>query len=497
MAEMIQMNTEMTSKSYVVGEIIQLRILLENPGSSVIRVPDPLLNESSPNYLITEPDGTHLTINLCKARIPNPMHDPEVMPAQDEMELPPKGKWSAEIPLNPMFEPTKIGQYKIQVALDVDTTQVRGPEMQFELRPANIVALTAVPEQTESAGLRLIAAWAHVDDTDAFIVEETRLGGLWDNSRLGRLYTTRIDKIVDSSIALVDVPEMPTRGGMDFTNWLVWTEDTAIRVQRAQAGTVLHKSETLLSGEGNWALAGHPVMDSAHNLRVFAIKQVKGQATFYQAGIDWDKTGSAAIHSSVILPFMPSSSTVVHSRGDKRDYTVTFCVGQGKTGTSLIMIRSNHMATVEEVATFGQDVVLPGQPLDACETSSGKVAIVCLVRPGDKPDALRVYTIPVDGKQKPVISSRDIELPADISTETIWCTISATPESNHLLWLDGSGNWWYGTEHTGPARLSLICRTNPPPRFIFDGAIAYLVVASNNGAFQVLKLADLLTGEAD
>jgi len=142
----IEMKAEISAPLFLVEETVQVRLSIENRTPSVVSVPDPLLNDLTPEFIITDPHGKRTTVTHAATHPKiTAMHDPEAPPSTERMDLAPRAKWSELIPLDPMLPLNEPGSYRVQVTYTVDQDRLLSPAMEFRIVSANVTAFAAAP----------------------------------------------------------------------------------------------------------------------------------------------------------------------------------------------------------------------------------------------------------------------------------------------------------------------------------------------------------------
>ena len=468
---MISVSAEMISKTYVAGEVIQVRITLENPGGAPVAVPDPLFNEVYPKYTITAPDGQEHTVSLESAHAAD-----SIAPPNEEMiELAPGEKRVETIPLNKMFPFADPGSYGLQVAFRSNGERVLAQGTSFHIEAAQVTAFAATPTAQDSPDARLFMAWAHAGDSGQAVVEEVRLGRSWGDDRAGKLYTVRVDSEAVPRITQVSVPATHVERGMDFANWLVWTDGSSISVQRTDSGNLSGAAATVYSSRGTLVLVDSPAMDAAHNLKIFAVESSPSRIVLLRIDVNREDPTANRIAYQAGLMFSPIDSRALHFQVDGDDRSVILCLGTTQEGTVLVIVHDGTPPSVQVAARLGAEPPVPGYPLSAYRTSDDQIAAACATLPVDSRGVVHVHRVFLnDGTQERARIPVD-EMRFGDEVMVRWGDLTYTQNGIHFLYRDSHDQLWCLSDGTPLSRISTLYSFDPPPRVIVNGDQAFII----------------------
>ena len=379
----IEMKAEMSAPSFLTEQTVQVRLTLENRAANVVSVPNPLLNDLTPEYIVTDPHGKQTAVTNSATHIKiEDMHDPEAPPSVERMDLPPRGRWSELIPLDPMLPLNEPGPYRLQVAYTADKDRLLSPAMEFRIMQANVTAFAVTAQGPDARGARLSTTWAHGTGSEIALADAVRLGGLWGKDAGGKLYSSVVYRGVGAPAGQIAVPAMYGDRGMDFVNWVVWEQDGKVQAQRTEAGEAKGAAELVYAGAPKAVRLIHaPVMDRQHNLRVFLV-EADGQSARLMR-IDLARSGAtpARVAYRVPLPAAPVATQAVHFRENGQDHTLIFCLTADGGGMAISAVADGPSPKLIPVVRLENEHPLPGNSLAAYTREDGRTYVAAAMGP--------------------------------------------------------------------------------------------------------------------
>jgi hypothetical protein len=484
----IDIRAEMPAETFLVEQTVPVRVTIENRTDSPVSVPDPLLNDLTPEYIITGPDNKQTTVThaLTHLKVAS-VHDPEAPPVTERMDLPPKGSWSELIPLDPMVTLSRPGTYHLQVAYTVNGQRVVTSQMRFQIIPANVSAFAVMPQGPYSREARLSTAWAHAGGDQIAVVEAVRLGRLWGRDAGGKLYSTVAYRGSGSELRQIGVPAMYSDRGMDFTNWVVWVQGGKVRAQRTEAGEARGTPELAYSSAdtGLW-LIDSLAMDAQHNLRIFLVEVTAGKASLLRVDVARGSPSSVRVAYRVPLPSLPVAAQAIHFRENSRDQSLIFCLTTGNE-SSLLAIPDGPSPAVISLNRFNRQL-LPGHALSVYRGDDGLTYASVAVNSGSG-TSISVATVAAKGTGERVgdVATRDISL-GENSSLLAWGFLADTRDGPQLLWRNQQGRLLYCSATVLPVFLVPAFRAAPPPALLIGDSSAFVAGVRETGAFGIERI---------
>lgn len=483
----IDVKAEMGAETFLVEQTVPVRLTLENHRERAARVADPFLNETNPEYLITRPDGSRVTVTHTAARAPGPVRDPEAPPVTATMDLAPGAKWSELVPLDRMLPLTTPGVYGLQVAFTIDGQRVVTSEARFKIAPANVTAFAATPQGAYSREARLSTAWAHSDASGTAVIDAVRLGRRWGDDRTGKLYSHVVHRGGRASIRQIAVPAMYADRGMDFVNWVVWIDGGRVQAQRTQAGKAAGDAETLYSTDANLWLVDPPVMDAGHRLSVFLVESRAARAELLRLDLERATPSAPKTVYRVSLPGLPVAAQALHFRANGIDRSLIFSVAAAAGQMVIAVVPDAPSPAAVILAQLGDERPLRGRPLSVYSIDGGETFAACALAPA-KNGVVRIITAAVraNGESTGQAPAQQIALGDKALLE--WGSLAASPAGAHLLWRDGQGRLQYCSTRFPPARLTAEFKADPLPGLLIGDGAVFLAGVRAGGPFGIEQI---------
>lgn len=484
----VRVTAEMTSPTFVVGEMIQVRLTLENVGPDPVDVADPLLHELDPEYVLSGPGTEERVLNLGAARTKTPLTDPMSPPVVETILLEAGATWSELIPLNPMVELTDPGSYRLRVELEVGGERARAAPVGFELLAPDVTAFSAVPTSA-SEDARVFAAWSHREENGAKVVEEVRLAGIWQDDRRGKLYTTSLGPSETAGVSEVEVPVTRSERGMDFRSWVAWSEAGAVFAQPTNGGHSDGDAVLVHRGGGRMILVPAPLMDEERDLRLFLVSWEGPRASLLRVDVSRGRAAQPGVAFDVALPLEPIDARALHLRVGASDLTHLFVLGRADGETALALVTDGGEPSAEVVARFGPNPPAPGASFAAGQARGGQIlAAYASVANGGPPSlSLLTAVIEPDGARPAAVRALDVPLDEGI-TAIRSVSLAVSERGLHVLLGADSDQWWYGLGGGGLQRVEAHFRDDPAPRLLLLGGRVLAAGARDAAGFGLLDL---------
>jgi hypothetical protein len=479
------MKAEMQGTAFLAEQTVSVRLTLENRTQSVLRVPDPLLHDLSPEYILVEPNGTQTTFTHRIAREKMlPVRDPEAPPVREMMELAPNSSWSELIPLDPMFPFHQPGKYRLQIVYTINGDRITSSPMEFVIMAANVTAYAAVPQGRDTGGARLSTAWAHGAGSDFALIDAVRLGNLWGKDAGGKLYSSLVFRGTGSPVRQIGVPAMHSNRGMDFSSWIVWEEGGKLYTLRTESGNAAGTPELLYTGAPNgFRLIQPPVMDNSHNLSVFGIDVHNGTPQLVKITVDRVAKSAAIVQYRVPLPANLIAAQAAHFRENGNNHTSILFLSTDAGDLSLYALPDLPAPRVLLVARLENERPMPGVPLAAYSANDGRTyAAVATAPSAQKRVGVTMVEVAPSGERlgTPAVRSLDFS-----GTTLVWGYLAAGAEGPHLLWRTEAGELLYASDRTQPVSLIPRFRSDPSPCLLLGEADTFVAGVRETGSFGV------------
>jgi len=481
----IQMTIEPITPSFVVGEALTFRLTIMNSSAASITVPDPFLNEIEPVYAMTFPDGHVQKVNLQAARTPHPLIDKNAPLASNTTEIPAQKAWTNEIRVDPMLLLNQVGKYQIQATMSVSGELITTHPAAFAIEAAHVTsfAWSISPPCTSEA--KLFTVWAHKGLTSARIVESVRMGPIWGNEKNGKLYANSLVSDVSTPIGQVVLAEPLFVNGMDFHNWVAWTEPGIVSIARSNAGKLEGPVTQLLKTKADVLLIGPMAMDSQYNVRLYLIERTVNSATLVRLDIQRTGSGAAQVIAKTALPFVPQMAVALHH--DKQP-TVIFMVFEREHATVIAVVKDDPSPQVIELKQLGP--LLHGRPLAARRAAAdGQITIECLAGAPNDARLARLFSAEIGETPIHILAQTESDWPEINPTETRWVSLAATASGLQVLARDMRGIANYRSGTTSARNISDNFNDTPIPElFSCEGGGMFLAGVHKDGSFFIESL---------
>lgn len=485
--KLVDFQTQMPSL-YLLEESVRVRVTILNRGASAVEIPDPLANDATPEYTITDPHGRQATVTHAATRkkVPN-VHDPEARPVLQKMTLAPQAAWSEWMPIDRMLELREPGRYKLQVTYTADGDRMQSPVMEFEIRRVNVTAFSLQPQGADWHTARLSTAWAHGAGSTISLVDAVRLGNSWGKDFGGSLYSSAVMRGAGGTVAQVALPATYRDRGMDFTNWIVWRQGERIQAQRTEGGQPSGGPELLYAGsaEKTAVVVDAPVMDGRHDLTAFLVEQTGGKAQLLRARLRWERGAVATVDQSLSLPAAPDAAEAVHFEEGGRDRTLVFLAFSSGGRLRITSLDGDSMKP-SVVADVENARLLPGRPL-AAYTHEGTTYVTAALSPVEN-GAVRMVALEVQPSGARQRGPTESALRVGEAGEPDEVCLVVGSDGPHLLWADRKGGFGYASNKTRAVAVLPAFRRAPLPTLLVSEGSIFVAGVRDSGAFGIEQL---------
>jgi hypothetical protein len=480
----IGLKAEMTARTFLVGENVMVRLTIENRTGVAGEVPDPTLDETTPEYVLRFPDGKQKTLTRANSRRQTSFTDPESPLARADMPLAPAGIWTEEIPIDPMLPSVPPGTYALRVAYTVDGQRSVTPEIRFEILPANVVAFSAEPQGPFENDARLSTAWAHAGPSDVSIVEAVRNSRSWGRDREGRLFSSLVYRGPVEHVSRVYVPGQYRQPGMEFSNWVVWQSDRGVFALRTAAGRRLGDPVLLHKG-GELEVVEPPVMDASQKLSVLAIESGPHPTLLRIDLAHADHAASQTIYR-VTLPWIPSAVSAAHFERSHQSSTMLFVLVKVGTAFRLYGMAADREAKPSLLAEAQDGILLPGHPLSVSQVEDGKTLVgAAFLAAGGK--TLRVLSLAVDASGTLAANPTTSDIALDDQGPASWGSVAVSKSGASILWR-GTSQLYFSRPGNPTYAFAGAFRWRPAPALFADGSNVFVAGARDDGSFGISQI---------